>query len=62
VWRIKQCLEAIGKLTDRPSKIAFTKIGCGMAGGDWTVYRPILEEFAAKYGIECRVYYLESRQ
>lgn len=57
----KQCLKAIAGLPDCPAKIAFTKIGCGMAGGDWTVYRPILEDFAKKHEIECRVYYLPQK-
>lgn len=25
------------------------KIGCGLAGGDWTVYERILEEWASKH-------------
>jgi hypothetical protein len=27
------------------------KIGCGLAGGDWSHYKPMIEEFSKKFGL-----------
>lgn len=45
----QSCLDEIGKLTNLTS-IAFPfKIGCGAAGGDWTLYSKMIEEFAKSH-------------
>jgi hypothetical protein len=42
----REGLDAIRQLA--PASVAFPyRIGCGLAGGNWTVYRGMLEEFAA---------------
>jgi len=44
----KSCLTKIGAI-ENLKEIAFPyKIGCGAAGGDWTIYNIFLEEFANK--------------
>jgi len=35
------------------------KIGCGAAGGDWTVYRAMIKAFAEKTGVKVRIYKLD---
>jgi len=42
----KQCLYQISQI-DGISEIAFPyKIGCGMGGGDWSVYRQMIKTFS----------------
>lgn len=43
----------------KPKSVAVPwKIGCGLAGGDWTLYRRALNEFAATTGIIVTLYRL----
>ena len=40
----KKCLQQLDKLKlDTPVAMPF-QIGCGLAGGDWTIYKQMLEE------------------
>ena len=42
-----QCLEAIGQLPSKPRSVAFPyQIGCGLAGGNWTRYRRMIDDFS----------------
>jgi hypothetical protein len=42
----KECLAAIQEL--KPQSVAFPyKIGCGLAGGAWTIYETVLKEWVA---------------
>ena len=44
-----QCLENLGK-KEKYQNLAFPyKIGCGLAGGNWDHYLPMIEDFAFKY-------------
>jgi len=44
----KSCLEDIEKIPGS-TEIAFPyKIGCGAAGGDWVIYKKMLEDFAER--------------
>lgn len=55
VW-FKECLRRIATIKNLRS-IAFPrKIGCGLAGGDWTVYRKIIEEWAVSFAGAVKVY------
>lgn len=61
----KQCLVAIETtLGEAPlgmecKSIAFPwTIGCGLAGGDWTTYRKMIEDFAQRTQIVCVIYKL----
>jgi len=43
----KRCLQEISLLFPQSLTLAFPfKIGCGLAGGNWTVYKKMLEKFA----------------
>ena len=46
-----QCLNAISLAFDSEAKtFAFPhKIGCGLAGGDWSIYLQMLKDFAEKH-------------
>jgi hypothetical protein len=47
LW-FQQCLAAVGKLNPKPPSVAFPHgIGCGLAGGDWTIYERMILEFAS---------------
>lgn len=44
----QQCLEKIAEIA--PKSLAFPYgIGCGLAGGNWTVYSAMIDAFAQKY-------------
>lgn len=44
----QQCLEKIAELA--PKSLAFPYgIGCGLAGGNWSVYSAMINDFAQKY-------------
>ena len=46
----KECLEAIATL--QPKSVGFPfKIGCGLAGGSWTVYEKIIQDWCKRYSI-----------
>eukprot|EP00928_Gymnodinium_smaydae_P083363 TRINITY_DN66602_c0_g1_i1.p1 TRINITY_DN66602_c0_g1~~TRINITY_DN66602_c0_g1_i1.p1 ORF type:complete len:281 (+),score=39.05 TRINITY_DN66602_c0_g1_i1:64-906(+) len=46
----RECLGAIGKLEPKPASIAFPhKIGCGLAGGDWSHYEAMLLAWADEH-------------
>jgi O-acetyl-ADP-ribose deacetylase (regulator of RNase III) len=54
----KKCLEEMKKLNTEV--IAFPwRIGCGLAGGNWSIYKKLLEEFSKESGIKCVLYKLE---
>jgi len=42
-----KCLRKMDKRIPRDAVVAFPKfIGCGMGGGSWTRYKPMIEKFA----------------
>ena len=44
-----QCLEELGQC-DSYQNLAFPyQIGCGLAGGNWSRYLSMIEDFAVKY-------------
>ena len=46
----REALTAIAHLSPRPASVAFPReIGCGLAGGNWTRYERMLEEFATAH-------------
>lgn len=50
---------AKGPYTKLNTKIGLTyNIGCGLAGGDWTVVKEIIEKVAMSYGIDIYLYKL----
>ena len=54
----KTCLASIIKNTPEGSSFAFPyKIGCGLAGGDWSQYKSMLEEFANHPSVKSVVIY-----
>jgi len=53
----EQCLNQMK--TIKTKSIAFPwKIGCGLAGGDWNLYKKLLEDFEKESGIEVVLYKL----
>lgn len=51
----RSCLQRIGELRPLPSPIAFPReIGCGLAGGIWSHYEAMLQEFASAHP-DCEV-------
>ncbi len=44
----RQCLEAIAKIPAIRSVAFPHRLGCGLAGGDWTAYRAMLDDWAAE--------------
>jgi hypothetical protein len=47
MW-FQHCLQALGRLPYET--LAFTyKIGCGLAGGQWTRYQRFIHDFAHQY-------------
>jgi hypothetical protein len=46
----EKCLKAIPLPEDAPIAVPF-KIGCGLAGGDWSSYRAMLEESPRKFTV-----------
>ena len=45
----QQCLDELGQC-DSCQNLAFPyKIGCGLAGGNWDRYLPMIKNFAVKY-------------
>lgn len=59
VW-FKECLSYIGQIENiKESSIAMPfNIGCSAAGGDWSVYCKIIEDFANKEQISITLYKL----
>ena len=56
LW-FNNCLNEIGKLDIK--EVAFPwKIGCGLAGGNWTTYKSMIERFERTSGIEVYIYRL----
>jgi O-acetyl-ADP-ribose deacetylase (regulator of RNase III) len=58
----QKCLDKIADvLTKNPGKTLAMpyKIGCGSAGGDWTEYYDILDNFATTNNIEIKLYKYE---
>ncbi|KAK3107265.1 hypothetical protein FSP39_010737 [Pinctada imbricata] len=47
LW-FEQCLTLLGQTNFKYIAFPF-KIGCGLAGGDWTTYRQLIKEFVKKY-------------
>lgn len=58
--RIKWFKECLEKLKDIGAiELAFPwMIGCGLAGGDWTLYKKLIEDFSRETGIKCTFYHL----
>jgi O-acetyl-ADP-ribose deacetylase (regulator of RNase III) len=56
----QECLNKISKI-DGLKSISFPfNIGCGLAGGNWKVYKKMLEEFALKLpGVQVNLYKIE---
>lgn len=54
----KSCLNEMKEI--ETDSIAFPwTIGCGLAGGDWTIYKALIEDFEKESGIKCVFYKLE---
>lgn len=45
------CLEKLATVVDQPVYFPW-KIGCGLGGGDWAVYRDMIETFAEKVSVD----------
>ena len=45
----QQCLDKLGKLKHYQNFAFPYKIGCGLAGGNWDHYLPMIEDFTVKY-------------
>ena len=46
----QQGLEDLGRSVKAAAVVAFPfQIGCNLAGGDWTTYRQMIEEFAVRH-------------
>lgn len=52
----KECLDAINDLGTYSSIAIPWRIGCGLAGGNWTTYRRMIEEFERESGIKVVCY------
>lgn len=50
----QQCLDTISELVDLDSISFPYKIGCGLAGGDWSVYLAMITKFSDKVK-DCKV-------
>ncbi len=54
---VKTCL---GKVADKTVELAASvhmpRIGCGLAGGDWSVIEPIIEDVLVQRGVPTKVY------
>lgn len=58
IW-MKSCLNALGDFMTKNNLKTLALpygIGCGLAGGDWTQYRNLIEEFSAENDIEIFLY------
>ena len=57
IKHFQQCLDEMKKI--QTDKIAFPfLIGCGLAGGDWNIYKKMLENFEKETNIEVILYKL----
>ena len=45
----QQCLDKLGNLKHYQNFALPYKIGCGLAGGNWDHYLPMIEDFTVKY-------------
>lgn len=58
----RECLKKFAASLPPSPRIAIPyKIGCGLAKGDWKVYKAILEEFESQLGFELEIYVNESK-
>ena len=57
----ENCLHEISKIDDIQNKTISMpfRIGCGVAGGDWTIYYNLICEFANKEKIHITLYRLD---
>lgn len=56
-----ECLDKVGEyLTNKKIKVIAVpwRIGCGLARGNWVIYKDMLKKFEKKYSIECVLYKL----
>ncbi len=54
----KRCLFQISQL--KPESVAFPyNIGCGLAGGKWSTYKEMIEDFEEEYDIPVTIYKFE---
>lgn len=56
----QHCLDKIAQLPYLTSVAFPWQIGCGAAGGDWSVYRQMIEKFAEATDVPVRIYRLPS--
>lgn len=51
---------ALKRLADRAleleAQIHMPRIGCGLAGGDWTLVQPLIQRLLVQAGVSCTVY------
>ncbi len=55
-----ECLESISTIEPKPKSVGFPyKIGCGLAGGNWTKYEHLIQKWSEKNpSIDVRIYRL----
>lgn len=54
---VAQCLENVGKkATELGASVHMPRIGCGLAGGDWSKIEPLILEHLCNAGIAVTVY------
>jgi len=56
----EQCLTHISQLPNIKSIAMPSHIGCGLAGGDWKVYRGLLQQFVQDHNITVVLYTMPS--
>lgn len=54
----KQCLEEVSKIRDLESIALPFGIGCGLAGGDWSHYLKMIEDFSLQVNADVVIYKL----
>lgn len=57
---LRSCLDKVGELAvERSSSIHSCRFGCGLAGGDWNLVEPMINELLIKRGRNVTIYDLE---
>jgi O-acetyl-ADP-ribose deacetylase (regulator of RNase III) len=60
IW-FQQCLQKLGDimLKEHVTDVAFPYgIGCGLAGGNWSIYSRMIQDFAEEYNLQVSIYHL----
>jgi O-acetyl-ADP-ribose deacetylase (regulator of RNase III) len=49
---VGKCLEKVAeKAVELAASVHMPRIGCGLAGGDWSRVEPLVEEFLCSWGV-----------